>query len=690
MTSFLNARLREPIPFRQDKLPWHEWTLTLRAGKKSQPIRNLAQPLPLPALSYEEHAYINDSKEEATQIIPKTDAPLSGFLELAKWRHDFPPPQNLVAEQLAAASAHQVVGKEKESLVWFPDSKKWESSGTHDCDWLLFDFLLDHDDRRAGLWLHAKAQLTLSDLFHVRYPMAAPTPPVLTAHDIPVSVSSRDLSDLHGDIPTCWQEPVKPFTTPRFKDWNGALRKMRIKPEPSKFTLVYHNPKFPIDPRPIVDDREIYRERMQQEGIRSVKRNSGELTSDVLGGARYKPIELIDHIDPFDDVDEIRAGSRYLKSFAPEEVPLFVQCDLKQAEQYPSAPDPQARHEADQEKFAHAAGSKCPHGVYDPHKDASYCSVCNPVIVSDGVIKKEKKFGGNKIGVSPSLTQGKTSPARAKELLANEDVYGHELPGLKYKAPRPSITWHGEDETRTESYGGGGYEDFFGGDADYINPDGSDNGDEDEDHFGDGADWIINPADSDITYLRELGEYGEVFRRYYGSSPDLELPELKRDLYLFETALSKDWKSDAERKEWQRRLTRMPFFIHGVCPTGTCINNRCAKSKLPWERGATHALNRLAEDKISQLKVGTYYILVIRQGQPYIKNLKAKTADKARAEFDRLIESEVKKARSAARRGKQSEKEAEKRIRDAYRVADLCRIDSEDWEQSGMQDVAAD
>jgi len=647
--NFLNAQLREPIPFRQDKLPWHEWTMELRARKKNQPTRGLAQPLPL-ALSYEVHAYVNDRNEDATQIIPRTDAPISGFLELARWRHDFPPPP----EQLAAASAHQVLSKKKKSLVWSPEDKKWEFLEPHDTDWLLVDFLSKHDDRRAGPWLHAKAQMTLSNLFHVRYPMAAPKP-ISSAHDIPTSISSRDLSNLRDDVSTCWREPVKPFTA-RFKDWDGEFRKMRIKPEPSKFTYVYHNPKFPIDPTPITDDRENYfaKERMQREGIQSVKGGSaGELILDVLGGARFKPI---------DDAQE------YLESFAPEEVPLYISTD--NSTEYPSAPDPQARHEADKAKYAEHAAEKCVHGVYDPHKDASYCSVCNPVIVSDGVIKKEKKFGGNKIGVSPSLTQVKTSLARAKELLANEDVYGPELPGLKWKAPRPSITWHGEEETRLELDG------------------------EDEDHFGDGADWIINPDGSDIEYLRRLGKYGGVFRGFYGGNPQRS-PEFTRDCHLFETALSMGWKSAAEKKEFHRRIDRMHFFIHGVCPTGVCgTNNRCADSKLsPWEREVTHGLNllqRVAPDKMAQLKVGTYYFMVVRQAQPRVQLLKAKTAEKASAEFDRLVESKVKRARSEARRRNKSEKEAEGSIREAYQVDDLLYLASESWEQFGTQDVAAD
>src|SRR6266849_4171834 len=189
--TFLNARLRTHIPYRQDKLPWHEWTLTLRAGNKTEPTRYLAQPLPIPAISYEEHSYVNDRNENAVQIVPKTDAPLSGFLELERWRHDFPPPQNIVARQLAEASAHQVVSKEKDSLVWLPDSKQWESSGTHDWDWLLFDSLLNHDARRAGPWQHTKAQVTLYDLFHVRFPQVAPKR-IDNACSIPVSVSKDE------------------------------------------------------------------------------------------------------------------------------------------------------------------------------------------------------------------------------------------------------------------------------------------------------------------------------------------------------------------------------------------------------------------------------------------------------------------------------------------------------------------
>jgi hypothetical protein len=88
--TFLNARLRTHIPYRQDKLPWHEFVLeNFAAGKKAE-SSGLAQPLPLPAVHYEQHEFVNDRNENAVQILPKTDAPPSGFLELARWHHDFP------------------------------------------------------------------------------------------------------------------------------------------------------------------------------------------------------------------------------------------------------------------------------------------------------------------------------------------------------------------------------------------------------------------------------------------------------------------------------------------------------------------------------------------------------------------------------------------------------------------------
>jgi hypothetical protein len=138
----------------------------------------------------------------------------------------------------------------------------------------------------------------------------------------------------------------------------------------------------------------------------------------------------------------------------------------------------------------------------------------------------------------------------------------------------------------------------------------------------------------------------------------------------------------------------MYFFIHGVCPTGTCLNNRCANPKLsPNERLWTHALNLLqtvAPHKVAQLRVGDFYVVVVLQGQPRLKILKAKTAEQASTEFDRLVESKVTRARAEARRQNRSEKEAERSIRAAYRVADLLLVASEGYPQSGQQDIAAD
>ena len=262
-----------------------------------------------PALTYEERTYINDRNERTVQILPRTDASVSDYLEYARWRHDFPPPQNIVARQLAAASLRQSKSGKKKSLRWLPDEKKWEFLEPHDTDWLLVDFLSKHDDRRAGPWQHAKAQgRTLCNLFHVRFPHVEPSQ-ITKVRSIPTSVSSRDVSDLHDDVPTCWQEPVKPFTV-RFTDWDGRLRKMRIKPAP-------------------YDRNYFCKERMQQEGIQLVRENSIiKLVSDALGGARFKPVD-----DPLE----------YLQSFVPEDVPL-----------HPTA-DPQALHEVDKEKFARRA-----------------------------------------------------------------------------------------------------------------------------------------------------------------------------------------------------------------------------------------------------------------------------------------------------------------------------------------------
>ena len=501
------------------------------------------------------------------------------------------------------------------SLVWSADDKKWEPLETHDVDWSLFDFLLNHDARRAGPWKHAEAQLTLSNLFHVRFPMAAPKT-ISSPHDIPTSVSSRDLSDLRADVPTCWQEPVKPFTV-RYVDWDGRLRKVRIKPKPSMFKHIYANPKFPLNDSPICDDRKHYfaKERMQRDGVHFVRENVViELVSDALGGVRFKPIE-----DPLE----------YLQSCIPEEVPL-----------HPTAPDPEARHEADKKKFSeHAAELERTRREYDQQAVQGF----------DRPTKMQVQ-------------------AFNKLLVKDYELGGPELSGLKWRAPkRASVMCPTEREVERTQF---------------------------EESLRDAVDadvTIINSDDSE--YFRKLGENGALFRRYYGSSPDLS-PELKRDLYLFEIALSKDWKPDAERKEWQRRLDMMHHFIHGVCPTGTCLNNRCANPKLkPYERAWTHALNllqKVAPDKAAQLNVGTYYLVVVLQGQPRLKILKAKTAERADEEIQRLIESSIKKARVEARRQNTSEKAAEQRIRDAYRVADRLYCVSENYSQSQENDAAAD
>jgi hypothetical protein len=43
------------------------------------------------------------------------------------------------------------------------------------------------------------------------------------------------------------------------------------------------------------------------------------------------------------------------------------------------------------------ASEKCPHGVYDPHEDQRYCSICNPVKIT-GTVKEVKKTKNGKIG----------------------------------------------------------------------------------------------------------------------------------------------------------------------------------------------------------------------------------------------------------------------------------------------------
>ncbi len=606
-THFLNAQLREPVPFREDKLPWHEWLLTLRAAVKTKPTRYPAQPLPLP--------------------VAHTDAPIAGALELARWRHDFPPPQNIVARQLAKRSLRQANDGHKESFRWFPDEEKWERLEPHDTDWLQFYFLLGHDVRRAGAWQHVTPQVSLGNLFHVRYPMAAPKA-IWVSHSIPVSISSRDLSDLRADVPTYWGEPIRAFTV-RYVDGDGALRKVRHKPEPSKFSLTYHNPKFSLNPdyepersaTPICDDRKHYfsKVRMQQAGVQCVRDNVLlELVEDALGGARFKPME---------------APLEYLQSFTErvEDFPLHA-----------NAPDPRGLHETDKWKFAqHAVELEQARREYEQDEGVEQDS---------GELTKEQK---------------KALKRKWNGRLKEHGLRGHELSGLKYRPFKQSTTGTNEpDRNELEE----AVRDSVGADVSIINHDDSD-------------------------YLRRLATQGEVFREYYGDNPTKVSPELKRDLHLYETALSKEWKSDAERKEWQRRLDTMHYFIHGVCPTGTCgVNNRCANPDLsPEERQLTHATNllqKVSPKEFAKLKVGTYYLVVVLQGQPRLKVLKAKTEDAANEETQRLIETAVKRARTLARRQGKSEKDAERRIRDAYRVAYRHYLADEKYPQSQQRDAA--
>jgi hypothetical protein len=69
--TFLNARLCTHIPYRQDKLPWHEFVLeNFAAGKKAE-SSGLAQPLPLPAVHYEPSALAgNDPSLLAISDLP--------------------------------------------------------------------------------------------------------------------------------------------------------------------------------------------------------------------------------------------------------------------------------------------------------------------------------------------------------------------------------------------------------------------------------------------------------------------------------------------------------------------------------------------------------------------------------------------------------------------------------------------
>lgn len=43
-------------------------------------------------------------------------------------------------------------------------------------------------------------------------------------------------------------------------------------------------------------------------------------------------------------------------------------------------------------------GEKCVHGVYDPHEDQRYCSICNPVPVT-ALVKEIKKTKNGKFGI---------------------------------------------------------------------------------------------------------------------------------------------------------------------------------------------------------------------------------------------------------------------------------------------------
>ncbi len=54
-------------------------------------------------------------------MLPLNPSSFNGFLELGRWRHDFPSPPNIICEQLAAASLHQVVEKTEDD--W---ARAWE------------------------------------------------------------------------------------------------------------------------------------------------------------------------------------------------------------------------------------------------------------------------------------------------------------------------------------------------------------------------------------------------------------------------------------------------------------------------------------------------------------------------------------------------------------------------------------
>lgn len=43
-------------------------------------------------------------------------------------------------------------------------------------------------------------------------------------------------------------------------------------------------------------------------------------------------------------------------------------------------------------------GEKCAHGVYDPHEDQRYCSICNPALVT-GILKELKKTKNGEFGI---------------------------------------------------------------------------------------------------------------------------------------------------------------------------------------------------------------------------------------------------------------------------------------------------
>lgn len=49
-------------------------------------------------------------------------------------------------------------------------------------------------------------------------------------------------------------------------------------------------------------------------------------------------------------------------------------------------------------------GEKCAHGVYDPHEDQRYCSICNPVPVA-ALVREIKKTKNGRIGAFKDLNE---------------------------------------------------------------------------------------------------------------------------------------------------------------------------------------------------------------------------------------------------------------------------------------------